>query len=297
MLIGWMQDTHTHTDLNATEPGAQQEFVDDYDYLVNNVGVSTLYHGGDVVHADEPDEAVPHADPSAFERFFELASQTTDGGDTLARLVPGNHDVPLSTFLAADDRCVLRDRIDYPGDDLTVLFVNTQATGIVTGSPGDGDQGGVGTEVCRVAADDVRWLDAQLGDADALGHAVLLVPHAALTPIPSASYSRVNGYNGQLDGNSLYNIVVNHDEVHGVLADHAAGTGGLDIVVPVSHLYQFDGEGSETIDNVHYAYKNHYWRGSEFETFAYIDMTGASATVTIVDHDTRSETVVLDVTF
>jgi 3',5'-cyclic AMP phosphodiesterase CpdA len=38
--------------------------------------------------------------------------ETADGGDSLKRLVPGNHDVPLSTFLEADERCVLRDRLD-----------------------------------------------------------------------------------------------------------------------------------------------------------------------------------------
>lgn len=90
--------------------------------------------------------------------------------------------------MAADDRCVLRDQIDYPADNLTALFLNTQATGFVTGSTGPNDQGGVGTEVCRVAYDDVQWLDAQLADARRLGHAVLIVPHAALTPLTAMDY-------------------------------------------------------------------------------------------------------------
>lgn len=300
--IGWIQDTHTLTDPNAQPSGAQQELVSDYDYLLNNVGVSTIYHGGDVAHADEPWEEVPHVEPSAYEQFFSLIDQTTDPS-ALERLVPGNHDVPLSTFLAADERCVLRDRIDYPNSNLTVLFLNTQATGFTTGSPGSGDQGGVGTEVCRVSYQDVQWLDREIADANSSGNAVMVFPHAALTPISSAAYSRVNGYNGQLNASSLYNIVVNHREVHGVLADHAAA--GANIVVPVSHLYQFAGEGSQTIDGVHYAYKKHYWdsnAGSSttaeaFHTFAHIQMTGTGATITTVEHSDRTTTITLDVTF
>lgn len=302
MHIGWMQDTHTHTDPTAEPAGAQREFVADYNYLVNTVGVETIYVGGDVCHADKPDEQ-PHVRPSAYDQFFSLVERTTDPS-ALERLIPGNHDVPLSTFLAADNRCVLRDRIDYPRDSLTVLFVNTQATGFVTGSSGpeSREQGGVGTETCRVGKDDVEWMDAQLSDAATLGHTVLILPHAALTPIPSCPYERVQGYRGQLDAASLYNIVVNYREVHGLLADHAAA--GLDIVVPVSHLYQFAGEGNETIDGIHYVYKKHYWESNggnsgpeAFHTFGHIEMDGNGATVTTVEHANRTATTILDVSF
>ena len=295
MHIGWMQDTHTHTDPNANPSGAQQAFVSDFDYLTNTVGVSTIYHGGDVCHADDRN-TVPHVEPSAYDRFFDLVSQTTNPS-ALSRLVPGNHDVPLSTFLAADERCVLRDRIDYPDDNLTALFINTQATGFITGSAGIGGQGGVGTEVCRVASQDVEWIDQQLAEAGAKNNSVLVIPHAALTPIPSAPYERVQGYKGQLNDDSLYNIVANHRAVHSTLANHAVS--GLDIVVPVSHLFQFDGSGSETIDGVHYVYKKHYWDGSDdsIYTFGHIQMDGAGATLTTVAHSDRTTTTVLDITF
>lgn len=296
MQIGWIQDTHTHTDANANTSGAQQELVADYDYLVNNIGVSTIYHGGDVVHSDAPAEEGPHVSPSAYEQFFSLIEQTADPS-ALERLIPGNHDVPLSTFLAADERCVLRDRINYPNNNLTALFLNTQATGFVTGSAGRDGQGGVGTEVCRVPKADVGWLDSQLADANSQGNAVLVIPHAALHPLPSCPWSRAQGYNGQIDSGSLYNIVTNYRDVHGVLANHASD--GLNIVVPVSHLYYFGGEGSQTIDGVHYIYKKHYWKGADdsIHTFAHIDMDGTGAIVTTVEHESRSTTTALDVTF
>lgn len=292
--IGWIQDTHTA----GNGWGAQQALVEDYDYLATTKGVEAIYHGGDVAHTDNPGSP-PHVEPGAYDRFFELINQTADPS-LLKRLVPGNHDVPLSTFLAADERCVLRDRLDYPSDNLTVLFLNTQATGFVTGSAGANDQGGVGTEVVRVPYRDVQWLDREIRDARAQGHAVLVMPHAALTPIPSAPYDRVTGYRGQLDGKSLYNIVTNHHDVHGVLASHAAD--GANIVVPVSHLYQTAGEGNETIDGVHYVYKKHYVTNvtaanSDIHTFGEIRMDGSGADIWTWEHSNKTSTQILSVTF
>lgn len=292
MRLGWIQDTHTHTNPNRADAGAQDELIDDFDYLTEVLGCETVYHGGDVCHADDNEDA-PHVRPSAYERFFELLSRT-QSPDALARLVPGNHDVPLSTFLAADERCVLRDRMDYPNANVSVICLNTQATGFVTGSPGrNGTQGGIGTDVCRVAHTDVRWLREQLMDADSMGHTKLVIPHAALHPLTKCPYDRVHGYNGSIDSDSVYNIVLNFQDVHDELAQYS------DVVCPISHLYQFEGEGAQTIDGVEYVFKKHYWKASNdsFETFAFIDINGTGATVTTVKHSDRTATTVLDVTF
>lgn len=289
--LGWVQDTHTQQG-----NGAHQELVSDYDYLTNSVGVSDIYHGGDVCHSNGEPEP-PHVQPSAYDIFFNLIEQTSDPS-ALKRLIPGNHDVPLSTFLAADGRCVLRDRIDYPADNLTVLLVNTQIPGIVTGSRGFGGaniQGGVGTEVCRVPYQDVQWLDTQIDDAAAQGHAVLVIPHCPLAVLSGTPLEKANGYRGQINAVSMYNVVANHRQIHGMLASHASA--GVDIVVPCSHIYQFAAEGSVALDGVHYVYKKHYWNGNQFETFAHIDMDATGATVTTVEHDNRATDTVLDVTF
>lgn len=286
--IGWIQDTHTQSDGIS---GAQEALISDYNYLVDEIGVDTIYHGGDVCHSDGKIEP-PHVRAAAYERFFELVSQTT-APDALSRLVPGNHDVPLSTFVQADERCVLRDRIDYPDEKLTVLFLNTQAPGFVTGSASPtGGQGGVGTEVCRVPYRDVLWIEEQLADAEAAGHATLIVPHAALTFLPECPYHRVHAHKGAIDAATLYNVVTNHRRVHGVISEYS------NVVVLVSHLFQFEGEGSQTIDGVHYVYKKHYWNaGDPFETFCHLEMDGSGTTITSVEHSDRSSSVLLDVTF
>jgi hypothetical protein len=123
----------------------------------------------------------------------------------------------------------------------------------------------------------------------------LLIPHAALTFLPSCNYSRVQSYNDHIKSDSLYNVVVNYRETHGLLADYAAG--GLDIVVPTSHLYQYANEGNDVIDGVYYVFKQHYWKSDgSFYTFGHIDMDDTGSTVTTVDQSRTSNTV-LDVTF
>lgn len=287
--IGWLQDTHTKHDPTLPVPGAQQELIDAYNYLDTAKHVDTIVHGGDVCHPED-ETADPHVRPRAYDRFFDLVEQTNDP-TLLSHLVPGNHDTPLATFVEADDRCTLRRRVEFPGESVTMVLLNTHINSIVTGSPGSDSQGGVGTEYARVSRADVKWLDKQLADAGS--NAKLVVPHASLTPLPECEYASVNGYRGEINDRSAYNIVMNHKYVHGTLSKHE------NVVVPVSHLYQFADEGSQVIDDVSYAWKRHYWKGSDnsFYTYGYIDIDGTGCTITTVDQSTRNETTILDTTF
>lgn len=53
---------------------------------------------------------------------------------------------------------------------------------------------------------------------------------------------------------------MNHREVHSVLADYAAKD--VDIVVPISHLFQFSEKGVQAINGAQYIYKKHYWNST-----------------------------------
>lgn len=296
MRLGWIQDTHTHPDGTT---GAQEGLIDDYNYLANTLAVDDIYHGGDLVSPSRARrDETPHVTAEYFDQFFSLIGRT-DNPSLLKRCVPGNHDIPLSTFLAADETCVLRDRVDYPQDNLSVLCVNTHMTGIVTGSPGLGTQGSAGSDVARMAKADIDWMDRQLADIDSRGHSALIIPHTTFTSLPDCPWPRASGYNGHIDDPALYNIPTNHKDIERVLRRHAGN--GLNIVVPVSHLFYFGNEGSQTVDGVNYVFKKHYWGGlnnnNELFTFAYIDMDGSGAAVTTVDHSSHAETTVLDVTF
>lgn len=287
--IGWMQDSHTRHDPNLGTPGAQQQLVDDYDYLVDTMGVDVVYFTGDLVLPPSNDQ-IPHVKPRAYEQFWHLISQTTDGGDTLQYCIPGNHDNPLQTFLDSDPRCVLEAFETFETDGVTVALVNTAETGYATGSAGTSDQGGVATEFQRVSKARLTRLDDELANAGS--NAKLILPHAALTPLPNAAYTGVRGLNGELREQDMYNVVLNHRHAHGVLSKYNK------TVVPVSHLYQWDGEGSQTVDGVDYCWKYHYYddNNDTVSKIGYIEISDASVDVKTIAQD-RTETTLLSKTF
>lgn len=291
MRIGWLQDTHT-TVAGADSPGAQEELTDDYNYLDAVKDADIIVHGGDCVHpTDEQRPKDPHTTPPYYERFWELID-AADDPSLFEYAVPGNHDVPLATFVRSDERATLRQRVAYPEHNLSIFYINTHCPGIITGSPGTDSQGGVGTEVARISYRDLQWLDAGLADAESKGHTQLVIGHASPyfldeSGIPDASSVSSPSVMPQ---RSIYMVCSNYNAFHGVLSQYS------NVVVPISHLYQFRSEGSQTIDGVRYVWKYHYTRNREtFETFGYIDIDGTHATITTVDHQTRNESVILDV--
>lgn len=292
MRIGWLQDSHT-TVPGAEEPGAQAELTADYDYLDHEKRVDIIVHGGDCVHpTDEQRSKDPHTTPSYYERFWSLID-ATDTPELFEYAVPGNHDVPLATFLRSDDRATIRKRVDYPAHNVSVFYINTHMPGIVTGSPGTASQGGVGTEVPRVSYRDLQWLDAGLADAESKDHTQLVIGHASPYFLDDSGIKDASSApsTSVMPQRSMYMVCSNYNAFHTVLSKYSK------VVVPISHLYQFTSEGSQQIDGVHYVWKYHYTRQRKsFETFAYIDVDGQRAIITTIDHDTRSESVILDTT-
>lgn len=290
LRIGWLQDTHT-TISGADRPGAQEELTADYNHLAGAKHADIIVHGGDCVHpTDEQRLKDPHTTPAYYERFWELIDAANDPS-LFEYAVPGNHDIPLTTFVRSDERATLRQRVEYPNHKLSIFYINTHSPGIVTGSPGTNTQGGVGTEVARISYRDLQWLDAGLADAESKDHTQLVIGHASPyflddSGIPDASSVSSPAVMPQT---SMYMVCSNYNAFHGVLARYSK------VVVPISHLYQFTSEGSQTIDGVHYVWKYHYTRNREtLETFAYIDIDGSHATITTIDHETREESVILD---
>lgn len=290
MRIGWVQDSHT-TIPGADSPGAQEELIEDYNYLATAKHADIIVHGGDCVHpTDEQRSTDPHTTPAYYERFWKLID-ATDDPSLFEYAVPGNHDIPLATFVRSDERATLRKRVEYPEHKLSIFYINTHSPGIVTGSPGTNSQGGVGTEVARISYRDLRWLDAGLADAESKDHAQLVIGHASPyfldgSGIPDASSASSPPVMPQ---RSLYMVCSNYNAFHGVLSRYSK------VVVPISHLYQFTSEGSKEIDGVHYVWKYHYTRKREIiETFAYIDIDESHARITTVDHETHDESIILE---
>lgn len=292
VLLGWMQDMHIHEDSTHSSPGADDEFQTDYDKLVDTYTVDDVYLTGDLVHG-RPKGRRPHTLKADYDRFLSLLDGTTDAGGSMRAMIPGNHEVPLQTFLESDDRAVLRKRIDYDTAGVTVLLVNTTATGYVTGNSGSGsDNTGVGVTVNRLPYADVQWLDDQLSDAGS--NAKLILPHAATYTTPSGA-TKGNGINGDLGPDSLYWVCTNYERIHSVISQYNK------VVVPFSHLYQF-GSGNETsatVDGVDYVSTQHYYDASAdaATTFGRIDVDSSSCTITTEEHSDATEYTPLDVTF
>lgn len=281
--IGWLSDTHVHYDESAGM--TQAALAEQYDWLLNN-GCDWVFHAGDAVHSDtgSPDRM------DDYDTFWGAFDQTQDGGDSLRAVIPGNHEPPLATFLDSDPRATLRERYDNDTDDVSVIFLNTQGNSATYGTPGR--RSGPATEVPRVPYRDAEWLDEQLADANT---AKLVVPHASPYWLNDSNYGEVlsNG-NGTLRERCLYNVIQNYDKVHNQIL-----TSYNNVVVPVSHLYQFSGEGSATYGGVDYIWKNHSVEVQQqnYHTFCYIDINGTGAEVVSVDHGTKSTTTLLSTTF
>jgi len=289
MRVGWIQDTHTKADPTDSAPGAQQQLVDMIDDL-GAKGCDTIIHTGDLVHP-ELSRDIPHVTEDEFDRFWSLVDQSSYG-DLLEYAVPGNHDIPLQTYLESDERAKLTERVDFDADGVTIILLNTQATGYTTGSSSaGGNQGGAATEIPRVALRDIEWMDEQLADSGS--NAKLILPHAPTYFQETAEYGAVQSNNGTMGGGASYQITWNFNYIHETLKQYDK------VVEPTSHVYDHTDEGSEQTDGVWYAWKLHTYDhpSDSVQTYAYIDIDSSGCTITTVDYSDGSENVILDTTF
>lgn len=288
VLLGWMSDMHVRPSESDTPSGATTEFQTDYNKLVTTYGTEDVYFTGDQVHPASQGEP-PHVPKAAYDRFWSLVDGTDDSGDSVRSAIPGNHDIPIQGHLEADERAVLRARVDYPDDNVTVLMVNTQANSFVTGGRVDGDNNATGAAVPRMPYSDIRWMDEQLDDAGS--NAKIILPHAVMYPTANSAFPEV----GYTSGGRVYHLIENWRAAHRVLSGYNK------VVVPQSHIYSFGSgmEDSTTVDGVEYVRTQHYHRGSDdsVHTFGRIDVSGSSVTVTTEEHSDGTEYTNLDKTF
>ncbi len=294
--LGWMQDSHINDEESSDTSGASYSMLyEDIDTLDSFYGVDDIYFTGDLVAPSKTGQ-VPHAKPSYFDEFWRLVDQANNP-DLVRYATPGNHDVPLGVFLDSDPRCVLRKRIDYPDDGVSVFLVNTHAHGYVTGSPGQSadDQSNIGPDVPLVPYRDLKWLDEQMADAGS--NAKIVLPHAEMVPHGSG-IGPDTGPHGRLQYLSTselnwYEVVRNFHLCEEILSKYNK------VVVANSHTRP-GGQGSTTINGVDYAWKKHYWGFSDppsVRTFGYFDVTSSGVTLKTVEHSDGTEYTLLDKTF
>lgn len=92
---------------------------------------------------------------------------------------------------------------------------------------------------------------------------------------------------GQLREKNLYWMCLNYRRLHESFSSYP-------IVVPFTHLHQFDSEDSYEYDDATYAWKDHYYRifDDSVTTFGVIDADETGVTITTIDHATGDRTVV-----
>jgi hypothetical protein len=280
VTLGWMSDAHVNTD-GGSAPGPGATLTADMDDLFNNKGVSHIYWNGDQVAADDPNRE-PHSIPAYYDEFWSLVDNSAQPSNVTA--IPGNHEAPIQTHVQSDDRAVLRFRDDYDADNVTVIGMNTAAPGFVTGGGGQG----VGWTRGHVPRRDIKWLDDQLADAGTNAK-VVFFHHQPQFLNNQVQYTDNRDYIGNAES---YWICQNYKAITDVLESYNK------VVVPTGHIFQFQNDGSETVNGVDYLYKKHYYdtTSDTIYNYAYIDVTSTSATATVVAQD-GTETQIYTQTF
>lgn len=280
--VGWLGDVH-QSGPNSAPPGPRERFSDDLAALVEEHGVADVFCTGDCAHPRDDDRGrVPHVTAEDIGAFWRYVDASGHGEQVHA--IPGNHDVPLRTFLDADDRALWRGRFSYDG--VTVLVVTTAVPGAATGSPGrPNEQGGVGVNTGRIAYADLVWLETQLERAG--DDTKIVFPHHPTYVLGDPGLD-AHSPDGTLREEQLYDICRNYRAIHGVLSRFGK------VVVPCSHIYQFDAEGGYTVDGVTYAWKTHYYEftADRVWTYAYVEADADRVRIVTVDRDGRERPIV-----
>lgn len=290
--LGLISDTHFEEDSNNTNPGPITQFPTDFDDLLSR-GCTDIYHGGDLAaRADQ--SARPHVIPECYDVFYDEVLPNCSDPSALRAVIPGNHDVPLPVFLEADDRHVLRKRIDYDSAGVSVFLLNTQATGYSTGGNPGSRNGAIGPSIPRIPYRDIRWLDEQLADAG--DNAKLIIPHAAPYGVKGGNFGGTPAGNNNLSASKTYWTVENGRYFHEVVSQYSK------VTVPYNHIYTFGASdrGAETVDDVEYVQRQHYYHEDDDEAhdYALIDIDSTQVDIDIYSHnDTGIVAEPLDKTF
>lgn len=301
--IGWMSDSHNREDKSG---GALGALTTDMQTLVDTVGVSDIYWTGDQVHPTDKSTR-PHYPADKYNAFWDYVDDSGYYG-RVAAAIPGNHEVPVGNWLKSDPKAVRRFHKRY-SDGLTVLALNTVASGFMTGAGSLGTQGGVGPNIGKVSYNDVYWMKRKLANAPDTDTKLVFFHHppffiedsslqASNITIDHTPYSPDQNYRTE----NRYDVCLNWFDLHQELAQQPR------VVVPVSHIYQFSYEGSVPSSStsfggnfpVDYVYKKHYYKGvptTGVETYAYIDADSTGVTITTKEHSTGATTTILDKTW
>lgn len=259
----------------------------DFNKLTETYGVDDVFFTGDMTQHGPNQTTRPHVEEAAYDRLWSLVEGAIRPGK-LRAYIPGNHEVPIQTFLESDDRTTLRKRIDYDAAGVSVFLINTHGPGF---TPGDlSGENGMGVTVPRIPRRDLEWLDKQMADAGS--NAKLVLPHAPPYGFPGKPSFDVENNTGP---SQRYEVCENQLYAHKILSSYNK------VVVPVSHLFQFgsDKEDSHTIDGVHYVEKQHYYEEAtdEVYTFGRINVTSSGCQVVTEEHSDGTTYTPLDVTF
>jgi len=284
--IGWMQDTHLSYDNNKGNP---TDTASNVDSLMTSLGCADWWLTGDAIHPNPPENKIPHV-PNLEAAYDNLLNVVSDHYDSLEAILPSHHDAPYQLAVEQDEKIKTWHTKTYDGDGVTTILLDTGGPAHVTGSGGGGGStrgGGSGTDNGYVPMRTAYRLREELEAAESRGDAKIILPHHLLYPIDNTNLVGSSPSNKMLHNNTAYWVVQNSQFVHDMLSNYSK------VVVPQSHLYQFNGEGSYTVDGVTYCYKKHYVNvgTGETYTYGYIDATSSGVDVVTVDQAGATNTI------
>jgi len=290
--LGYMMDLHVKDDSSVTHPGSDDEFINDYDSLVNTHNVDDIYFLGDQVNAFEDFGQVPHVPKGAFDRFWDTLFGQVGDPDKLVAAIPGNHDVPIQHHVRSHEKAIIRPmRVDYDADDVSVFLINSQVPGLITGSPAPaGNNGAIGAARPRFAYSHIKWLDQELSSLST-SRTKIIMSHA--TPI---AFGQAWHSSGQIAKNpdSNYRTPINHNFMREMLSQFSQ------VVCLWGHDY-VTGTGNErswSRDGIYGVSTQHYYdeQNDETLTYNYIDADGSGVTVT-AENPRAGNTYTTEITF
>lgn len=249
--IGWLKDTHQPPHDSGGYDGPQELITRDIEAMFDKYDADWWIHTGDPSHPSGDHRGrVPHMGPGVYDAFWEYVNASRHYEDLLG-IVPGNHDVPLERFLNSDKKAVLFKSAHFE-EGVSIILINTAGGGTHTGSPTPRDDpGGYGVDYGYLPEYVLNWLDDQLREAG--DNLKLVFPHHHLQFQADEAVPRAFSPDDTLREENMYWVVLNHRRVHKRLADHDK------VVVPQSHLFQFEQEAVRTKNGVRYLATKHYY--------------------------------------
>jgi len=291
ITLGWLKDTHQPPHESSGYDGPQEQITQDIEAMFNEFGVDRWVHTGDPSHPiGDHRGRVPHMGEGVYSAFWDYVEQSGHYDDLLG-ILPGNHDVPLQNFLESDNKTVLNQAVHFD-TGVSVLMINSVGGGTHTGSPSHADEpGGYGVDYGYVPEYVLDWLDEQLDHA--ADNLKLVFPHHHLQFQSDSAVEHVHSPDDTLREENMYWVVLNHRRVHDRLARHDK------VVVPQSHVFQFDWEGVRNKDGVRYLTSKHYYdlvNDEKRGTWGVIEAANEHVRVVTVDPE-GAENTLLDVAY